>query len=372
MKKIKVVHYLRHLGLGGTEKTCQLFFGHASEDFDVHLIFEKTGDHTRLPEFLKSAKMSGGTIHRVDSYKRGFDDPDPYHLQEVIESIDPDIFHVYRSGFAEYPRPGQDIHVPNFVETNVFGMLDPSPEITKSLFMSHWLMDRAMSHPYMLTGDMFRMDRFNFVNNPVEDVYTDKVLKWKNSLPSTAIVLGRCGRPDNGIYNAVSVNAAANLRSQGYDIHFLVVAPPSNMLDDLARLGIPFYAVDPTVDPLVLSTVYNSMDIYAHARADGETFGVNIAEAMMHSLPVVTHIATPSNPQMGVFQSQAELVDDFYTGYVVPNDVNAYTAALLKLVKSKELRLEMGEKGREKALDNYHVSACMQKLEHIYREIVNG
>jgi glycosyltransferase involved in cell wall biosynthesis len=192
--------------------------------------------------------------------------------------------------------------------------------------------------------------------------------RWK---ADGAIIVGRCGRPDNGIYNAVSVDAVRLLRMQGYDIRFLVVAPPSNMVDDLARHDIPFYIIEPTTSPLVLSTFYNSVDIYTHARADGETFGVNIAEAMIHGKPVITHIATPSVPGMGVFQSQTELVNHGYTGYVVTNNPADYAQALCGLITDEEGRQIMGEAGRRKAEAEYEVSICMQKLERIYREIVS-
>jgi glycosyltransferase involved in cell wall biosynthesis len=364
---IKVLHYLRHLGLGGTEKTCQLFFEHASKDFEVAVVFEETGCHPRLDEFWKSSQVCGGRLFKINSYLDGPQGkPYSHDLQHVVDNIKPDIVHVYRSGYHEFPSPGFHVKVPHFVETNVFGFYDANPKISKSLFMSNWLMNSTVKK----LG--FKPDRFDFVNNPVEMPCTNDELeiakRWK---ADGAIVVGRCGRPDNGIYNAVSVDAVRLLRMQGYDIRFLVVAPPSNMIDDLARHDIPFYVIEPTTSPLVLSTFYNSVDIYTHARADGETFGVNIAEAMIHGKPVITHIATPSVPGMGVFQSQTELVDSDKTGFVVENNPAVYAMELKTLIDCEPLRLKMGENGRRKAEAEYEVGVCMQKLERIYREIVS-
>jgi glycosyltransferase involved in cell wall biosynthesis len=361
MKKIRVLHYLRNLDLGGTTKTCQLFFEHAtSSDFDVIVAFERTGDHTRFEEFQKATAVCGGRLTEIDSYKFGAVDPSGEDLQSLIDTYDVDICHVYRSGFSEFPVPGKDIHVPHFVETNVFGFVDQNPKVEKSLFMSKWLMDhtlRGITHP-----------RFDFVNNPVEMPYTDARI---SGLSSEAIWLGRCGRPDNGIYNSVSVDAARLLRMQGHDVRFLVVAPPSNMINDLVEYEIPFKVIEPTTNPLVLSQFYNSVDIYAHARADGETFGVNIAEAMIHGKPVVTHVATPSHPGMGVFQSQTELVDDGQTGFIVSNDPAEYAEALGALIESQQLRESFGYYAIVKATKEYHVDACVAKLEKIYREIAD-
>jgi glycosyltransferase involved in cell wall biosynthesis len=286
-------------------------------------------------------------------------------IQKIVDDCDIDILHVYRSGFAEFPEPNIDVVVKCFVETNVFGMLDPNPAINSSLFMSEWLMHDTCKK----LG--FKHNRFDFVNNPVELPKTKTTIPVFPDADQNTIILGRCGRPDNGIYNAINVNAAAVLRQWGYDVRFLVVAPPPNMVFDLERLQIPFAIVNPTVDPLVLSSFYNTVDIYAHARADGETFGVNIAEAMIHSKPVVTHIATPSCPGMGVFQAQTELVDSGVTGFVVQNDLQEYADALKKLIDSRQLRDSMGLESYRKALKEYHVGPCLDKLERIYNEVSN-
>jgi glycosyltransferase involved in cell wall biosynthesis len=358
---IKVLHYLRHLGLGGTEKTCQLFFEHAdTSHFDVAVAYDVNGSHPRKEEFQKAALVCGGKLLGVDTKNH----TDGRDLQRVIDTFKPDILHVYRSGYHEFPSPGHDISVPHFIETNVFGFYDGNRHIDRSLFMSKWLMHNTVRQLGV------KPDRFDFVNNPVERPCTgdqfEIAARWKSE---GAIVVGRCGRPDNGIYNAVNVDAVRLLRMQGYDIRFLVVAPPSNMLHDLSRYDIPFYMIEPTVNPLVLSMFYNSVDIYTHARADGETFGVNIAEAMIHGNPVITHIATPSVPGMGVFQSQTELVDNNVTGLVVNNTPGEYAEALKTLIDDQKLRQSMGEFGRRKAEAEYEVSVCMHKLESIYREI---
>jgi glycosyltransferase involved in cell wall biosynthesis len=355
MSKIKVLHYLPNLGLGGTEKTCQLFFEHSSSEFESSVAYPINCDLTRHGEFVKAARACNGKLFPFDGM---------HGLQDIITNNTIDILHVYRSGYKESPEPGVDVCVPHFVETNIFGFIDTNPKISRSLFMSEWLMNYSLSRftPYMLPRQ-----RFDFVNNPVDDPSSQ--LRMNLDVPEGTIVLGRCGRPDNGIYNSVSVKAAHMLLIQGYKIHFLVVAPPTNMLDDLAKYGIPFHAISPTTNEEVLSSFYNTIDIYAHARADGESFGVNIAEAMMHAKPVVTHWATPSFPGMGVFQAQTTLVDNGKTGFVVENDVAEYAEALKKLIDDKTLRVNMGVAGTLKAHEEYHVKTCVSKLENIYKDI---
>lgn len=364
---IKILHYLRHLGLGGTEKSCQLFFEHATRgEFEVAVAYETTGTHPRIDEFHKGAAVCGGHLYEIDSYKNK-SKPDGSHLQRVIDTFQADILHVYRSGYEEFPSPGVHIQVPHFVETNVFGFYDPNPLVDRSLFMSKWLMNYSLSR---LPVNLRNSQRFDFVNNPVEMPFTAESLPIREKWGKNVVILGRTGRPDNGIYNAVNVEAARLLRLQGYDVRFLVVAPPSNMIKDLTDAGIPFYMIEPTVDPLVLSMAYNTMDIFAHARADGETGGLAIQEGTIHNKPTVTHVATPSFPGMGVFQAQTELVENNKTGFVVSNDPLEYSEALKKLIDNPDLRIEFGENAYNKALKEYEVSVCMKKLENIYKEVV--
>src|SRR5262249_5675332 len=156
----KVLHYLDHLDLGGTSKTCQLFLEYASSDFKAAVAYKADGDHTRIDEFNLAAKVCKGSLIPINKNLL---------LQEVIDQQGIEILHVYRSGFKQYPEPGLDVHVPHFVETNVFGFIDPNPRVSKTLFMSEWLMNYSMEvfKPYTLPRK-----RFDFINNPVDDPAT--------------------------------------------------------------------------------------------------------------------------------------------------------------------------------------------------------
>lgn len=363
--RIKVLHYLNHLGLGGTEKTCQLFFEHANHnEFDVAVAYETKGIHPRLSNFYKSIFICRGKIFGIS---------DKLSLQGVIDDFKPDILHVYQSGYEEFPRPGVHIEVPHFVITNVFGFIDPNIRIDRDIFMSEWLMQYALRRVAPINRGPYTVSpkRYTFVNNPVESPCTNEVFDIHRT--KNTIVLGRCGRPDNGIYNSIAVRAAAELKRH-YNInpYFIVVAPPPAMLEDLEKYSIPTLMIEPTTDPIILSKFYNSIDIYTHARADGETFGVNIAEAMIHGKPVITHVATPSVPGMGVFQAQTTLVDNGYNGFVVNNNVDEYLQALGFLALSKNLREAFGQNAFNKAMQEFHVDVCMKKLENIYRDVMQN
>lgn len=355
---ISVVHVLKSLGIGGTEKTAEIFCRelHKSGDFNVHLLYNARGaDFHRLKNFR--AFLPDEFVHGYQFEQQGV---------ELLKHMRPDIVHVYRSGFDEWPNPSRDINpLSKFVETNVFGFTDENPRISRSLFMSEWL----RGHAQRINPDPFDVDpeRFDFVNNPIDKPVTDA--KYVE-MPGTVIV-GRCGRPDDGIYDPISIQAMMMAQSLGFTVHFLVVAPPPRMVQDLNQYGIPHTIIEPTTDAETLSKFYNSIDIYCHSRADGETFGCNIAEAMIHGKPVITHVAKPSHPGMGVFQSQTTLVRDGRNGFVVEN-AQQYGRKLQHLIADRRVRERQGEESRKIAMAEYETSVVVNKLSKIYREVVKG
>lgn len=352
---VKVAHVLKSLDLGGTTKTAQLFCEYLSShgEHEVVLLYNAEGDQSRLPLFAEHTEClpfagEDGCAAR-------------------IRQVAPDIVHVYRSGFPEWPHPSPDC---KFVETNVFGMYDADIHIDKTLYMSKWLYDEAIALLRPISRGIGKWDtRFDYVNNPIKRPVNNSMMSLAKD--SGAIYLGRCGRPDNGIYDSISVKAAWMLRGSGFDVRFIVMAPPPNMLLELSQYGIPYHVVDPTVDETALSAFYNTVDIYAHARADGETFGCNIAEAMYHGLPVVTHVAVPSVPGMGVFQSQTTLIETGVDGFVCSHDVSEYADALKTLVEDKQRRLDMGRNAAETARQRFDWRIAGAKLANIYREMLD-
>jgi glycosyltransferase involved in cell wall biosynthesis len=359
-RKPRVVHVMKDLGLGGTQKTAELFCRHLATkhqvDYDLFVIYNAGHELTRYQHFNDIVGQDRFIPYRFD--KQGI---------ELLQAIQPDLVHVYRAGNPEWPIPGRDIKHSVFVETNVFGFLDPNPLVHKTLFMSSWLKEcvRQQYGEAVFSSLDRGGQRFDFINNPVDLPATPNKMDLK--LSKNTIVLGRCGRPDDGIYDDINVKAAMILMAKGHDIFFLVMAPPPRMVEDLEKYSIPYLAIPPTVDPVVLSEFYNSIDILAHARADGETFGSNIAEAMIHGKPVVTHIAVPSHPGMGVFQAQTQLVIDSITGYVAQHNSADYAECLEKLVTLDTLRFTFGRAGKAWAEKFCTTEVCGEKLHQTYQ-----
>lgn len=343
--KPKVLHVCKSLDLGGTPKVCQLLCKGLSQtdEFNIHLLHNKNNSNERYDLFRQF--MSQGQILSYDNEQEG---------EQMIRDFAPNIVHLHRSGFAEWPEPG--IHISpdsKIVETNIFGIIDSNPHIDKTLFVSKWLFEHVIPKSHR------RHPRFDYLFNPIEEPKTQEKLDIKADCD---IIVGRCGRPDNGIYSDINVKAVARLKDK-YKILFLVVAPPPQMLKDLQKYGINYQVVEPTVDEIVLNKFYNTIDVLVWARSDGESQGLNLTEAMMAKKPFVVHGDCP-------FSAHENLAIDSQGGFISRKDPIHYAQLLEKFILNKKLRVQMGLNGYQYVVDNILLTIIIEKLSHIYQEIL--
>lgn len=338
------------LCLGGTSKTAFLLSkGLKNLGHEVLILYNVKSDLTRLKQFQELLGISG--CRGYSSQSEG---------EFLINHVKPDIIHCHCDGGPHWPQPGIhiDFSIP-YVQTSVFGVPNPNAYVKKTLFVSHWLMKYVMGQNY----EPRKGSRYDFLNNPVEMPKTSDNLRAEFGIPADALVLGRSGRPDNGIYLDVNVRAAEVLFSKYPNLLFFVLAPPPKMIEDLEKSKIPYRIMEPTVDDERISKYYNSLDVFAHARSDGETQGLCLSEAGIHSVPCLT-ILTASP-----FKAQAETVQHGITGYVA-NSLEDYTMYLDLLLDNSNLRVQMGQAGQRYIFDNYGLKTVTTKLVGIYEDLL--
>jgi glycosyltransferase involved in cell wall biosynthesis len=376
--RIRVVHYTDQLALGGTEKTIEILCRlHDRARFDVHVV---AGRPRRKP--LQRLKAEGGALLGLAKYvgkkqhfrsltarESAFRDllgEDRLHivgdagaLRRTLLSLAPDILHVHYSG-----RPGPPISDENVmramgsvVTTNEFGHENTDPPhryVRLILIVSEWL--RQNRAQWSLSDP-----RVEVFYNPVEQPLATANLRAELGIPADAFVLGRVGRPDNVIYDPISLKAFAEI--QDGRTWFLALAAPSFMIRDARRMRLQnFVYLPPTTDRRWQSAYYNTLDVLAHAGRIGETFGCNIAEAMMHGRPAVSHLTENMNAQVKVIAD---------TGFVVAqHDIRAYAEKLRLLRDDAALRRRLGEAARRRAMMHFEAERLTRRLEDKYLALV--
>jgi glycosyltransferase involved in cell wall biosynthesis len=374
MEKIGVVHHSNQLGLGGAEKTMQLFCKYLDKSiFDVHVMaprYPASPFKLRLNELkaLFGSKKARArkrqyeqNSSRVPELARLLGDSNLHlytdnELPKRMRNISPHILHVHHSGEIEAPLDQYNAiaDVPVIFTTNIFGLQGRSPEqerISKILFVSEWLKNVEASW----AKDDIRCD---VLYNPVEKPFTDDDLRSELDIPENTFVIGRIGRNADDIHDTISLKAYKELEND--NTLFLVLSPPPIMIEEARELGIRnIRFLPPSTDDTFISRFYNTLDIFAHARFDGETFGCVIAEAMIHGKPVVTHHSHIRN-------SQSELVGATCGFVAARNDYNSYASFIKTVMADKELKLQLGADARKEALVNFEAEAVTKKLERFY------
>ena len=307
LEKKKIVHHLNGLGLGGTEKMVQILLGYLSKydpKYEHLLAYKRDGDKERLSyfrEILGSKKMIG---YGSES-----------EFTDRMKTIQPFALHRYSAGIPEFPfTPTIKHNVKHFLSTAVFANQDDTIEISKVIYVSQHLKMRAGF-----------ADNSNHVvlRNSVESPYSKENLREELGIPNDAFVFGRIGRDDDSIYDPINIKAYAQVENQ--NTYFVLVNPGRSARNDIARYNLTnTKIVERTSSERRLSQFYNTIDVLAHARLDGECNPANVWEAAAHGKPVISHYGS-------VYNGHIETIQD--NGFVVlENDVDEYTRIMKAFV----------------------------------------
>jgi len=131
--------------------------------------------------------------------------------------------------------------------------------------------------------------------------------------------------------------------------HIEILAAKAGVGDSCAFLGY--------VDHSELPMVYASSDVFVFPSLT-ETQGLCTIEAMGTGLPVV------AIGEMGTL----DVMRGDHGGYMVPNDVAAFSAAVIALLEDDELRARKSAEAHDWA-EQYRVAATTDHLERLYRVV---
>ena len=351
-KKPIIIHHLNDLTLGGTEKMVQIHLSQFVKDgvFDHYLAYRSQGEKAReeyFKEILGSEKLLCYDSHST--------------LLNIIRHKKPFILHRYSAGIPEFPFVKEiKEHTKHFVSTSVFGNQDESIEISKIIYVSKWAQWHAGKVGNSSKGISY--PNHHVVRNPIEASYSTENLREEFNIPEDAFVFGRIGRDDESIYDPINIQAYAQVENE--HTFFVLVNPSSRCRADLRGLNIKNARfMERTTSEVRLSKFYNTIDVLAHSRKDGEINPANVWEAFAHGKPVVSHYAHP-------FNGHIEVIRD--CGFVVlKGDVNEYARIMKKFINKDIDYFKLSEK----CINNWQeicTPDIVSKLQlEIYKELLN-
>lgn len=374
MNKIKVVMHSKTVGYSGTDRTCQLFAKYLknSEKYEPYIVYRNNDSSNQRLDIVKQwlgedhvigYDWTPGKKGRIPPYF-----PEQDNFADVLTKIDPQIVHCHYSGYNEWPVFKYLAPNAKWIGHNIFGFVEEDPQIDFSIYIADCIKEKAMK----LGGK-----NGTVLYNPIEQPKLPMVSENKEycrqkllnqfSLPESVVLIGRVGRADN--FDPISLQAFAEIEKDFPNTYYLVVNPCQNWRDVSKSLNIQNVRfLDPIIDDTELSDFYRGLDIYGHARSDGECCPCNIQEAMMHGLPVVSHYSP-------LYNGQAEILGN--AGFVVPiGDHKAYADVLRSLIRNDKVSNDVGEmvpvrdyigrEARRRAMRYFEASTTTALLEGIY------
>ena len=355
--KIRIVEAGNNLSLGGTELVMENFCRHLDKSrFEVTVVGFQDGGVR-------------GEILRNLGFRVVIADNNPGVWSKILAECDVLHWHGDGSLAPAVFEPVRRNKPSLIIQTNVFGCQDHSDYydlIDFDLYISRMILLRRL----LLEGEEGRrhLRKRLILYNPVD------VGRIRENLPTAAEVdrcrqqlglgkaftVGQVGRPDDRRFHPVTLRMLASLRRWLPGSKFLLVGVTPYIRKLAMQLGVADCCVwvEPTADLRTLLTYYCAIDVYLGACILGESFGMNIAEAMACGLPIVV-VSTPADGN-----GQIELIDHGVNGLVVEAYPRLVARACRELLTNEPLRRKLGRAARVK-VESYAAEKMTRALENI-------
>lgn len=375
--KIKILFQLNSIGYGGTEKGILTFLQNLDRTKFTPCLFV-SHKHNKIKQFLRyltsyiSPKLKNKynekyviPLVRKQQFTDVIGESNIYYgdhklFIDLVKNYKPNIIHFNRGGWYNFYEKIISKIPKNIIciETCIFGR-EPSKEyinrLSKFYFLSNWLISKSS----------WQEDKGDVLYLPTKLPNNNNDLRSELNLQENEFVLGRIARPNNFSEDFFLIDVFKKLPP---NCTLIIIAASDELKNSAKGLENILY-LEPTIDEALLSKFYNTIDILLHRRLDGETFGLNIAEALIHGKPVISHLSSVDN-------AQAELLDsneDGSVGYVSEeNSLEQYVNNIKKYINDRALLEKSGNNAKKRALRLFSEQVVTSKLESEYMKLLKA
>lgn len=331
-KKSILFYHNNSLGYAGTEKFLQILAKYLSKaKYNVYFLYpEKSAEasgttHPRL-EYLRKAGIItipfvyDKMINRPPYYVSGMN-PD---LFDLIAGLDIDLFITAGSGHADYPF--SIIKKIPIILLNIFGQSNIQKNIQYHLCISQEVADKLKS---IVPDEKIKVFGVPSESPGVGSLEAGLALRQKLGIKESDVIFGRIGRPDDNIFDPIGIRAFQKVVRDFPEAHYLIMAPPPILEKIVAEEKIPnVHFLPPSSNENEVWAFHQALDVMAHFRNDGESFGLNIVESMLCANPIITH-------RSHIWNAHLEYLDDTFSRVVIKDNVDEYASYMCEFVSKK-------------------------------------
>ena len=265
-----------------------------------------------------------------------------------------DVVQAAKAGHPEYPFTSMPDS--RIVELRTLDVrLDWTPNIAWTIHLSQFQRRRWINR-----GGNPRMS--SVIPIPVDVTHAKGSLRDSLGISPRTVVLGFHQRVDDNIFSPWPLQAFRD--SDIPDSYFLILGGSRKYSEQAQQLGLDnFQQLPYGAHPDQVGRFLGSLDVYAHGRADGETFGAVLAEAMAQGLPVVSHLSPRGA------NAQVETIAD---GGFVAGTLKEYSHALLEFAADRDKRVRIGQRARDHAVKFYSLESAANALVDVYAKVASA
>jgi len=201
---------------------------------------------------------------------------------EIFKESDYDLIQTARGGYTEYPF--NLIHNCPIIDSIHSFQGEDKPNIKRAILLCKWQAEKWAANGGNINKAVIIP---SIVKVPEKKSST---IRKKLNIPEDAFVYGFHQASRSDIFSPTSIQAYSMIKDS--NTHFVLLGGCQQHIEIARNLGIKnIHFIKFTSSVEGIHDFLAGIDVYAHARSDGEVCSASIIEAMYHGKPVISHPA---------------------------------------------------------------------------------
>lgn len=364
-KKNLLIYHVEGLGFGGTEKILQIIANNLCEKFNVYFLYSNIQNKESRKKFIDQK------VNLIEFKYNSIEKETPYYIsgmnpfiKEIIADKNIDMMISASAGDAYYPI--NTISEIPIILINIFG----TPNLQKNIVSNVFISETVKKYSEKFTGPRDTNQVLWIPNStpPADSESKALEIRKKFNIKDSDFVFGRIGRNSDSIFDPIGINAFQKIVKDHPEAHYIIMSPPPILEKIVEDKKIPnVHFLDPSANEIDIWGFHYSLDALAHFRYDGETFGLNIAESMYASNPILSH-------KSHIWNAHLEYLNDSFSRVSEINDVNSYANNMIEFINIKQHNnenwIKMKELARETAIKNFSEKRYTENINTIIKKYI--